>query len=298
MLTFLAFQHLLGFVTMNSLQIISDNFLSTDSVGENGMLGGAEHEMKAMLDYLNINYSCQKSTEVFEIDPNSNYIIGNFWLLHPNIKQQLINYQNYIIIEYDYKFCPNRIPDPFPNNIVPKDQIINLAFYQASKKIFCISHMQEKIFNLNGITNTEVFGTSFWTKEDFDTLNKIRDTSTKREHICAAIYGYKCDSKGTSESLSYCLQNNVDAYLLTPTDKETFWKRMTTCHSLVLFSKITESFSRVCVEANMLGLDVLTNNKIPAVKEPWFAKYKGRDCVSFLQNEQIPSALEKITKFI
>lgn len=282
------------------MKVISDNFLSTYTVGQSGMLGGAEHELNSLLNYLDIPYESLKSSQVESINSNDFYIVGNFWQLSPNIKKLLIQYRNYIIIEYDYKLFPNRIPDFYLDHICPTDQLQNVEFYNNAIKVFCISEYQKDIFNKNGVTNTEVFHTSFWTVNQLDILNKIREESynLKFQHPTAGIYGYKCDTKGTLEAINYCLPKNVDCYLLTPTDIELFWKRLSRCHSLLLFSKITESFSRITVEARMLDIDVLTNAKVPATKEYWYPKYKGSDLIKFVENDLIPKALNKFKKYL
>jgi hypothetical protein len=55
---------------------------------------------------------------------------------------------------------------------------------------------------------------------------------------------------------------------------------------LVFFPKTPETLSRICVEARMMGMKVITNKNVGASYEDWFP-LKGTEMINFMKNKRL-----------
>ena len=54
---------------------------------------------------------------------------------------------------------------------------------------------------------------------------------------------------------------------------------------MIFFPKTPETLSRICVEARMMGMSVITNKNVGASYEDWFV-LKGKDMIDFMKNKK------------
>lgn len=276
------------------------------AVGNGGWLGGSEQEVNAFTYYISkqlkrivpVVGTTKITTD--DVDSSDFYIVFNFFLLSEEVKKKLIQFGNYLIIEHDFKFCPNRQPNVYKDCIVPTDQLKNIDFYHAAKKVFCLSENQARIFNKNlPILSIEILHTSFWADSEFkliqDCLSLRKDRPTLPIY---AVYNYLHATKGTANAVDWCNKNSKLMLLMTPTDKKTFINALSLCEGLAFLPNLTESYSRIAAEARMLELDVVHNYNVSFMLESWLGKLSGLDLISKFRNELIPTALEKICSII
>ena len=66
--------------------------------------------------------------------------------------------------------------------------------------------------------------------------------------------------------------------------------------TFVFFPKTPETLSRVTVEARMMNMKTITNNKVGASKEPWF-KFKGEELIGKM-NEKRETITDRIIEVL
>lgn len=286
------------------IKIVADIPWTGDSLqaetGNNGWLGGSEQDVNSLRVRLSkrVGYEIPILGSIRigldEISEKDFYLIYNFFLLREEVKTRLIYFGNYVIIEHDFKFCPNRIPGNFPGMKVPEDKILSKDFYSGARTVFCLSENQAKIFKLNmPWLNIQVLATSFWDDKELDLLYTLSERPDKSHSF--GIYFSPIESKGTKESMKWCIDNKISDYMIIrPSAKKVFLETLSKATCLVFLPKITESYSRMAAEAKMLGLDVVYNSNVSFMEEPWLGELKGKELIAHFKEVLIPGAIEKI----
>ena len=83
--------------------------------------------------------------------------------LSNDVKQYLIRNKKYIIYEHDHKYVKTRDPSKFINFEVPKEQLINVQFYEKAECVVVLSQICKEVLSMN-IPNANVhsIGCSLW----------------------------------------------------------------------------------------------------------------------------------------
>lgn len=100
--------------------------------------------------------------------------------------------------------------------------------------------------------------------------------------------------KNTAGAINYCKQKNYLMDIIESCDYEIFLSRLSDNKKLVFFPKTTETLSRIVVESRMMGMSVITNDKVGATYEEWF-KLKGNDLIEEMKKRRItiPKTIEE-----
>lgn len=235
-----------------------------DSVDFNNQIGGSEYESYALLYYLN-----EKGIKANLAGPKLNkdndhdlYLIFNFWMLSEDSKQYLIDNKKYIIFEHDYKCFSNRTLESYNEG---KSSIINLDFYKKALAVFTVSTIQSE--NFKRITNANIINQkcSYWTPQQLSILSTLGDNNERYSDETYVIPS----GKGFNQAHYYVSNINRGIYIPPRTSMPDFWSNISYYTRIVLFPNIEESYGRVAIESLLLGLKVLSNNKIPSLKEQY-----------------------------
>lgn len=218
------------------------------------------------------------------------FIVSNFTALSEDCKSYLIKNCDYIIYEHDHKYLKTRNPSVFKDWKAPSNQLQNLEFYIAAKAVVCQTKQHQDVVILNtGLENTVNFGGSIWSNEQLDYLESLISRATCDVYIPdyskSAILDSEIVHKGTRQAIEYCKQKNIEYSLLSIKDWKDFISDLKNHPQLVFFPQVLETCSRIAVEARMLGLKVLGNNNLSALKEEWFKQYKGLELIEYFRNK-------------
>lgn len=225
--------------------------------------GGAENNDNNLLVYLSEYYeiaTCnthsltQRIVDEFEL-----VIVSNFVHLSSEMMQYLQDSKPYIIYEHDHKYLKNRDPSQYLNYQVPEEQKINQDFYLNADKVFVLSKICKQILEKN-IPGSKVhnIGCSIWSEDTFDFIESLL-TVEKKNDLC--ILKSENPVKNYLKALSYCKEKNITPYELSNPDYRSFLRSMSSCKRFLFIPGVLETFSRVCAEAKMLNLKVLTTPK-------------------------------------
>lgn len=242
-----------------------------------------------------LNIENIKASNIKALDPNTMYIMSNALFINPEIKKELISLGNYVIMEHDYKIHATRQPHRYEQGIFPKNELINLDYYAAAKKVFLQSNDQLDCFKANGVqANFEVLPCSIWSIEELEELHQLRNDNYKKLPICAII-GNTTPDKGRDLAEKWCQSLGLRYNIIDSGGKYYFYKTLATYSNLVYLPRVRESFCRLVIEAKLLNINVFTNRTYGVTKEEWYPKYNGGELQNFLI-EGTKEGIKKIKK--
>jgi hypothetical protein len=214
---------------------------------------------------------------------NSLFIIGNFVQLHSSCIFYLQENCKYIIYEHDHKYLRTRNPADYPEYLAPESEIVNKIFYEKAKAVFLqsIFHTNIILKNLPNINAVNLSG-NLWSEEILNFLETL--SKKEKQNFCAIMHSSNWH-KNTNGALIYCQKNNLDYKLIEPCEYKIFLNKLSENKKLVFFPKTTETLSRIVVESRMIGMSVVTNDKVGATYEPWF-KLKGIDLINEMRQRR------------
>jgi len=237
-----------------------------DHYQEQMKFGGGENNDSVLIHHLrshdNIDLTClyTSTTTVDQMRDYDKVIVGNFIFLSEEAKQYLINNKTYLIYEHDHKYVKTRDPSKFVDFIVPSDQLVNRDFYEGSDQVVVLSKICEEVLTANiPAAKIHSIGCSLWTK-DFFHLVKNLELSPKTRDLC--ILQSPNPTKNYAATVNYCIANGLDYTAIFSPSHTEFLEQMSGHKRFLFMPTVLETFSRVCAEAKMLGLQVLTNSKM------------------------------------
>jgi len=265
------------------INFIADFFLK-DMV-EAGIPGGGELNNHEVIITLREKGHNVETINTFSnsLNPNwikkrDNFIVANFLHLSEECKALLLN-KNYLIYEHDHKYIMTRNPGLYKDFIAPKNQIINLDFYERAKAVLCQSNFHMQIIKKNiGLNNLINLSGNLWSIDSLEHMKKISQEAKKDKYcILASTVGHK----NTSDAIKYCKIKKYDCVLISDLNYYNFLSKMGENKAFIFFPKTPETLSRVTVEARMMNMKTITNNKVGASSEPWF-KFKGEELIDYM----------------
>ena len=260
---------------MSSILFISDFFTSH-------LDGGAENNDSVLIDHLSKNndISLIQSHQVTP-DTMKGYefvIVSNFTFLSEEAKEQLEINSNYIIYEHDHKYVIGRDPSKYPDFEIPDEDMINVSFYEKANCVVVLSEVCKEIIQKN-IPDCNVYsiGCSLWSQKAFELLEKLSDRE-KTQDFC--VVNSSNPIKRTAQVLEYCKKADIKPILLEICSHDEFLFKMSSCKKLIFFPAVLETFSRLCAEAKMLNLSVLTTPKKLGFASESIFKLSGKQLVT------------------
>lgn len=279
---------------MNKIIFIADFF-------SNEINGGGELNNEELINILkthNRDVECINSRsctfEYIKNNKNCFFIIGNFIALHKACILFLQENCRYIIYEHDHKYLINRNPATYKDYIAPKEHIVYESFYKSALAVFCQSIFHYKIIsnNLKDI-NLINLGGNLWSLQ---TLQLLKDLSLNNKQDICAIMDSNNWHKNTQGAIQYCKIKNISYKLIPNMKYESFLLELSKCKKLIFLPQTPETLSRIVVESRMMGMSVITNDKIGATYEEWF-KYKGPDLINIMLNKR-SEITKKVLEFV
>ena len=277
---------------MNKVVYISDAFLC-DIVG-GGELNDHELCLELQKNKIKVIKKRSSTLSIEDIDVELFYIISNFMMIKEDVKNYITKNCNYIIYEHDHKYLKSRNPALYKEYRAPEDLIINKEFYQRSKLVFCQTSFHESIIRKNlNIKNLYNVSGNLWST---DSLNMIKDLSSKDKKDRYSILNSKIAHKNTRETIFYCETKGYDYDLVSSKKYKNFLSLLSNNDKFIFLPKTPETLSRVVVEAKMMNMKVITNKRVGASYEPWFTK-KGIELIEIMSLKR-KEILDKVMETI
>lgn len=257
------------------------------------IIGGAELCNEALLsDHLEKKYTVirKKSADIslsfLEEYKNDFFIVANFMLLSEPHKRFLINNSVYVIYEHDHKYVKNNNPGVFPGNLAPEDQLCNLEFFKFAKYTLCQSSLHsEVVFKNTLLSNIVNLAGNIWSDQHLSAIEELIGKDRPETLIKHAILRSENKIKGTIPAVNYCYQKNLDFKYIETSYFEDLIKTLHSVEKLVFFPTSIETFSRLAVEARMLGCKLITNSKLGAASDGYLTLEK-EQLLSFVRTNK------------
>jgi len=259
------------------IYIVSDFFIEEVS-------GGAEINDFILYNELNKKLKVKRirSHELNEnlVSSNSFFIISNFLGINLKVFEKLTKNKNYLLYEHDHKYVLHRNPGMYENFIVPENEIINKEFYENAIRVFVQSNFHKNIVENNlRIKNVVSLSGNLW---DDKTLEYLTFLSKKEKKEACSIMFSNIPHKNMNDSIKFCEVKNLKYELVEDKIYEKFLEKLSNNNTLIFFPKTPETLSRICVEARMCNMKVITNVLVGAAKEEWY-KFKGLELIDIMK---------------
>jgi len=254
------------------------------------VLGGAELSDDVVIEYLiSEGYKIQK-IKSRNFSPNAVngdfFVISNFSLLSKENKQHFIEHvkENYIIIERDQKYVRSRNTANYKDYIAPQSEVVNREFYESAKKVFCLTSKQMEIMKKHvNLNNIESLGCTQFSKVQLSILeNNIDNKKKNNEEIYAIVSG-----KRITQAIALCQNEGIKYNILNKMPYKDFIECLSKYDGIVFFSHAFESCCRLLIEARILNLKIITDDKNGCTYEPWFEEYKGEELLTFIKSKRL-----------
>lgn len=263
------------------------------------VIGGAEINDYILIEELFSGQGERYQSHLLTLDflrenKDSIFIISNFLNLSNECIQFIQDECAYIIYEHDHKYLKSRNPALYDGFKAPKEEIVNYNFYKSARKVIAQSEFHKNIiFNNLGIENLYSVGGNLWTEWFLFYLSDLLNDS-KKNGKCF-IMDSPIAHKNTSDAVRFCKIKGIPYNLFKSNDNKEFVKILAKHSQFAFFPKTPETFSRVVVEARMLGVKVHTNNLVGATHEPWFNTTKGQELIDLMHSkkQEIKKAIEE-----
>ena len=267
---------------------ISDYFLEDGS-------GGAELSDGVLIDFISqSDVDIQKiRCKEFAGQKADVYVVSNFASLSRNKKDFFIKSgAKYIIIERDQKYVRTRNTAEYPNFIAPQGEVINRDFYAGAKTVFCLTSKQMEIMNEHlSLDNLKSLGCTQFSKNQLEILSRNIDNIKNGKY--AVVRGKRSD-----KAIAICNNKKLQFDVLDHQTYEDFIATLSQYSGIAFFSHAFESCCRLLIEARVLNLSILTDNRNGCTYEPWFREYKGRDLLQFLEKKTLQTMQEVLREIL
>jgi glycosyltransferase involved in cell wall biosynthesis len=247
--------------------------------------GGAEFCNDALINSLKHKFTFErhKSETITLQFINDNrdcfFIVANFFLLREDCKTALRN-ATYVIFEHDHKYIKSNNPSLYKGFLAPESQLQNKEFFKNALAVICQSKKHSKVVQKNLLLNNVVNSAgNIWTTEQIGILEKNLNAEKTIEF---AILNSQNKNKGMPAAIDFCNKNNLPFEYLNAAPFEKYIENMSKIKHLIFFPQWLESYSRLAIEARILGCKLVTNNLLGAASEDYF-KLKGRELLEYIK---------------
>lgn len=267
---------------MAKICYISDFFLNGP-----GPSGGAELSDDVLIRFLE-DRGHQVSKEMSSRFSFSRYnedfffVVSNFATLSQEARDCFSsNFSSkYIIIERDQKYVRTRNTANYPDYIAPKSEVVNQEFYANAKKVFCLTSKQMEIMSAHiNLDNLESLGCTQFSADQIKVL-RANLNNKQYDSVYAIVPG-----KRSQVAQAYCENEGIDYRLLRKSNYSSFINELSKYEGLAFFSHAFESCCRLLVEARVLGLKIVTDDKNGCTYEDWFREYSGEELLDFVESK-------------
>tara|TARA_R110002153_G_scaffold64821_3_gene173689 strand:+ start:54332 stop:55171 length:840 start_codon:yes stop_codon:yes gene_type:complete len=246
------------------------------------VLGGAELSTEVLVNNLKsrgFEVEKLKCLDFKDLHLKENLIITNFVTLSDYYKNLISNNSNYIIIERDQKYVRTRNLTNYDNFIAPDSEIVNREFYKKASSVLCLTEKHTELTKLN-LKLDNIFNIGC-TQFSEDQLLMIESNITNEKNSRFAVVNGKLDK----HAVEYCKKNNLAYDHLPRMEYSELMKTLSKYEGLVFMSHHFESFCRLLVEAKILGLRIITDNRSGCTYESWFKSNMGLDMSNIIRKK-------------
>ena len=248
--------------------------------------GGAESNDKVLIDHLLQKHDVQEmhaheaSLEFLEAHKGAFFVFGNRTRFKHH--EYVQKHCDYVIYEHDNQYLASRDPGVYVNYKAPKSDVLFEEFYRKAKAVIVLSKLHKECLdkNIEGVKSINI-GCSLWSDESFGLLEEtLRNCGSKYKGGAYGVIRWTNPIKGFNHAWSLLESKRKPAKIIEKQEPKSLFKEMHKCSHFVFMPKVVETFSRICCEAKMLGLDLVTiPSKLGFASEKEIYQMKGKPLI-------------------
>lgn len=247
-------------------------------------IGGAELTTQSIIDSCPEKYHLLHSKEVtmelLSKGQNMFWIFGNFSQLKFDLIPSIIANMSYSIVEYDFKFCSHRSPEKHlietglecDCHEQPHGKLVS-AFYYAAKSLWWMSDKQQQTYiskfpflkDVNSAVLSSVFSENTLTQ-----ISDLRKENFNNKNNKWLILGSPSWIKGFESAKTYCEKHDLEYVSLWDVSYEAMLTQLSLSKGLVYTPQGGDTCPRLCIEAALLGCELVLNDNVLHKDEDWF----------------------------
>ena len=241
--------------------------------------GGAELTTDAIIDasYFPVNKirSRQVTKELMITHKDALWMFGNFSAVRPDCLLYAAKNLDYIVLEYDYKFCKYRSikkHEQFEGKCDCDKQSsgkLVAAFMARSRMNFWMSKKQCELYTsyFPFIKNNTVLNSIL----SEDTLTYLKSLNTNNKNNKWIILDSPSWIKGREEAIVYAKENNLEYELVWDLEHKELLHKLAESRGLILLPLAHDTCPRLSMEAMALGCELILNEHVQHKDEDWFS---------------------------
>lgn len=262
---------------MNKVIFVSDLFAED-------YIGGAELTLQALIEGCYFSYDKVRSSSLtlnfIEKNIDCFWVFGNISQIHEDllfyISKNLKN--RYYAIEFDYKYCKHRLPQLHSRHEegycncenTKRGKLYSFFFYNA-KAIWWMSKAQkefyEKKFPLLNKKSDSFILSSIFSKSQLDILDSLRSSEKSNDYLIQESQSWV---KGTDQSVKHADEKGLSYKKVGGLSYKQFLDELAGSKGLIFLPNGFDTCPRVCMEAKILGCELILNENVQNLNEPWF----------------------------
>jgi len=245
--------------------------------------GGAELTTQALIDACPEKYckltSKQVSMALLAKGKDKLWVFGNFAQLNPQLIPSIVANINYVVLEYDYKYCRYRSPEKHKSVTGQECSCQNelsgkliSTFYHAAKVMFWMSESQKAHYfdrfpflrEGDNIVLSSVF--------KHQTLAKMKILRKNAPVVREGwiVLGSNSWIKGANVAEEWCKSNGKEYKIVWNLSYDELLSKLSRAEGFVYLPLGMDTCPRMVIEAKLLGCKLELNDNVQHANEEWF----------------------------
>jgi glycosyltransferase involved in cell wall biosynthesis len=247
-------------------------------------VGGAELTSQAIIE--SSPFSVRKirsrdlTKEFIEKNKSKFWVFGNFSGLNPSLVPVITGLCDYVVLEYDYKFCGHRSLEkhffiektPCDCHTKPIGDLI-FNFFRRSKCIFWMSEQQQSVYQerFPDLSDTPQYVlSSVFNEKFFSRVHELRKKYETVQREGWLVLQSRSWIKGSEAGIDYCKQNNLQYRVVEGLSYDEMLEQLAFSKGLVFLPPGGDTCPRMVIEAKLLGCELILNDNVQHARETWF----------------------------
>lgn len=269
-------------VPRSAKYVVVSDFFASD------LQGGAELTTHALVEHIPRKdifflHSVSLTEQLVETNKNKVWILANIAFADTSSLLFLSRTCKYVFIEFDYKLCKYRSLGRHFLSTGKKCDCLDTehgdvykSLVSNSKNNFFMSSGQKQVHEemyRGQLTKNLVLGSLFSTKT-LDTIKRVHDNLTSNTELKTDVWGVLSPGgswiKGSEATMEWCRYHNLNAEFIPSAPHDEFLIQLGAYKGLVFHPLDFDTCPRVTIEAKLLGLELMLNDKVQHKDDQWF----------------------------
>ena len=251
------------------------------------LLGGAENNDENLINSLSSTCDVEryysKTITPENLSQVDSVIVSNYITLNSESYSYIIHEKQYMIYEHDHKYVSTRDPSLFHDFVAPPNNVVNKEFYERATHVIVLSDICKKVLLKNiKKANVHSIGCSLWSD---NTFAELEQNSTIRKERGLCIMKSLNPTKNYHKAVKYCRDNGLEFEEISSPVYKDFLLQMAQYKKFLFIPKVLETYSRICAEAKMMNVDVMTNKKMIGFFSEPYSSLKGKDLIECIKEK-------------